>query len=126
MAWVITASLVAGAKEEAASKAELTVPSEKVVKSFVTTAKEKPDSKESVELKVNFKPVVLPKSSMDIYRSKGKIPFTVSVELFKVMTTEEGIGKQYIFDSSANIVVVDKAGQIANRTTEDLSALCPS
>lgn len=116
---------VAAAAEEPA-KPELSVPSEAVIKSFVTTAKTKPDSKETMQFNVTFKPAVLPARSMELYRSKGKIPFAVSVELLKRVSTEDGSETQNIFEGSANIVVVDKEGQVVSKTSEDLSALCPS
>ena len=113
--------------EEAASKKEeLAVPSEQVIKSFVTQAKLTPESKETVELQVKAKPAVLPKKMMEIYRQKGKIPFAISVELNKNKETEEGIEKQSIFEVKANIVVANKNGTVVSKKTEDLSALCPS
>jgi len=111
---------------EDAATDELSVPSAEAVKAFVTTAKEKPDAKDTVSLSVMFKPVVLPKYAMEIYRSKGKIPFAISVELLKNLSTEEGAEKQNIFEGSANIVVVDQEGKVVNAKKEDLSALCPS
>jgi|GEM_PF-4805172 len=108
------------------SKEELTVPSAEVIKAFVTTAKEKPDSKTSLQFIVSFKPAVLPASSMAIYRSKGKIPFAISVELQKKIDTEEGQESQSIYEGAASIVVVDDTGKIVSKKQEDMSALCPS
>lgn len=112
--------------EEATNKVETAVPSEQVVKSFVTSVKLKPDGKETVELKVNARPAVLPKRVMEIYKQKGTIPFAVSVELNKNSETEGGTETQSIFDGQATIVVADKDGKVVNHKTEDLSALCPS
>jgi hypothetical protein len=126
MIWTVLCSFVVLGEEAAPKKDSLAVPSEKEIKSFVTSAKLTPESKETVELVVNAKPAVLPKRSMETYRQKGKIPFTISVELNKNKETEEGTEKQSIFDCSANIVVVDKDGKIVSQKTEDLSALCPS
>ena len=114
------------AMAEEAAKAELSVPSAEVIKSFVTTAKEKPDSKTSLQFKVFFKPAMLPERSMEIYRSNGKIPFAISVELQKKIDTEEGQETQSIFDGAATIVVVDDTGKIVSKKQEDMSALCPS
>ena len=88
----LTLSLVVSiaAVAEEGTKQELAVPSAEVIKSFVTTAKEKTDSKTSFQFNAFFKPAILPARSMEIYRSKGKIPFAVSVELLKKTATEEG------------------------------------
>ena len=116
---------VAVVAEEGAKK-ELTVPSAEVIKSFVTTSKEKPDSKTSFQFNAFFKTAILPARSMELYRAKGKIPFAVSVELLKKVTTEEGSEDQNVFEGAANIVVVDDTGKIVSQKQEDLSALCPS
>lgn len=120
----VVASLAVVAEE--GTKQELTVPSAEVIKSFVTTAKDKPDSKTSFQFNAFFKPAVLPARSMEIYRAKGKIPFAVSVELLKKTATEEGSEDQNVFDGTANIVVVDDTGKIVTQKKEDMSALCPS
>jgi hypothetical protein len=112
--------------EESTNKVEATVPSEQVIKSFVTSCKLKPDGKETVELKVNGRQAVLPKRVMEIYKKKGTIPFSISVELNKNIETEAGTETQSIFDGSATIVVADKDGKVVSQKTEDLSALCPS
>jgi len=112
--------------EEVTNKVETAVPSEQVVKSFITSFKLKPDGKETVELKVNARQAVLPKRVMEIYKQKGTIPFSVSVELNKNIETESGVETQSIFDGQAMIVVADKDGKVVNHKTEDLSALCPS
>jgi hypothetical protein len=112
--------------EEVTNKVEATVPSEQVIKSFVTSCKLKPDGKETVELKVNARQAVLPKRVMEIYKQKGTIPFSVSVELNKNIETAAGVETQSIFDGQATIVVADKDGKVVNHKTEDLSALCPS
>jgi hypothetical protein len=112
--------------DEATNKVETAVPSAEVVKSFVTSFKFKPDGKETVELKVNGRQAVLPKRVMEIYKQKGTIPFSVSVELNKNIETEAGTEIQSIFDGQATIVVADKDGKVVNHKTEDLSALCPS
>ena len=111
---------------EEGTKQELTVPSAEVIKSFVTTAKEKPDSKTSFQFNAFFKPAILPARSMEIYRLKGKIPFAVSVELLKKIETEDGVESQNVFEGAANIVVVDDTGKIVTAKQEDMSALCPS
>ena len=111
---------------EEVAKNELSVPSAEVIKSFVTTVKEKPDSKTSLQFIVSFKPAMLPASSMAIYRSKGKIPFAISVELQKKIDTEEGQETQSIYEGAASIVVVDDTGKIVTAKQEDMSALCPS
>jgi hypothetical protein len=126
MIWTLLLTVVARGEEAAVKKETLAVPSEKEIKSFVTSAKLTPESKETVELVVNAKLAVLPKRAMEAYRQKGKIPFSISVELNKNKETEEGTEKQSIFDCSANIVVADKDGKIVSQKTEDLSALCPS
>jgi hypothetical protein len=126
--WLILALACAGraiAVAEAPAKEELSVPSEEVVKTFVTTAKEKPESKDTLQFNVSFKPAVLPAAALEIYRAKGKIPFAISVELLKNIPTEDGTEK-HIFEGAANIVVVDKEGQVVSKKREDLSALCPS
>jgi hypothetical protein len=124
----LTLSLVVSiaAVAEEGTKQELAVPSAEVIKSFVTTAKEKTDSKTSFQFNAFFKPAILPARSMEIYRSKGKIPFAVSVELLKKTATEEGSEDQNVFDGAANIVVVDDTGKIVTAKKEDMSALCPS
>jgi len=111
---------------EDAAKEELKVPSDEVVKSFVTTAKDKPDGKTTFQFKASFKPAVLPEKSMALYRSKGKIPFAIPVELLKTINTVDGPEDQSVFDAAANIVVVDAEGKIVSKKQEDLSALCPS
>jgi hypothetical protein len=111
---------------EDAAKNELAVPSAEVIKSFVTTAKDKPDGKTTFQFNANFKPAVLPAKSMELYRSKGKIPFAISVELLKTITTADGPEEQNVFEGAANIVVVDAEGKIVNKKQEDMSALCPS
>ena len=111
---------------EAVAKNELSVPSDEVIKSFVATAKEKPDSKTSLQFNVLFKPAMLPERAMAIYRSKGKIPFAISVELLKKIDTEEGQETQNIFEGAATIVVVDETGTVVSKKQEDMSALCPS
>lgn len=111
---------------EDATKDELQVPSAEVIKSFVTTAKDKPDGKTTFQFNVNFKPAVLPAKSLELYRSKGKIPFSVSVELLKTITMADGPEEQNVFEGAANIVVVDAEGKIVNKKQEDMSALCPS
>lgn len=70
--------------EEVTNKVETAVPSEQVIKSFVTSFNLKPDGKETVELKVNARQAVLPKRVMEIYKQKGTIPFAVSVQLKKI------------------------------------------
>jgi hypothetical protein len=124
----LTLSLVASVAvvAEEGTKPELTVPSAEVIKSFVTTAKEKPDSKTSFQFNAFFKPAILPARSMEIYRSKGKIPFSLSVELLKKIETEDGVESQNVFEGAANIVVVDDTGKIVTAKQEDMSALCPS
>jgi S1-C subfamily serine protease len=108
------------------SKDELAIPSKEMIKSFVTTVKEKPNSKTSFQFNAFFKPAVLPARSMEIYRSKGKIPFAISVELLKKADTEDGQESQNVFEGVASIVVVDDTGKIVTRKQEDMSALCPS
>jgi len=125
MAWSLLFTLVARG-EEATNKVETAVPSEQIVKSFITSLKVKPDNKETVELRVNARPAVLPKRVMEIYKQKGTIPFAISVELNKNIETEVGTETQSIFDVKATIVVADKDGKVVNHKTEDLSALCPS
>ena len=124
----LTLSLVASMAvvAEEGLKKELTVPSAEVIKSFVTTAKEKPDSKTSFQFNAFFKPAILPARSMEIYRAKGKIPFAISVELLKKIETEDGVESQNVFEGAANIVVVDDTGKIVTAKQEDMSALCPS
>ena len=122
LSFVMSMAVVA----EEGSKQELTVPSAEVIKSFVTTAKEKPDSKTSFQFNAFFKPAILPARSMEIYREKKKIPFAVSVELLKKTATEEGAEDQNVFEGAAKIVVVDDTGKIVTQKQEDLSALCPS
>jgi uncharacterized secreted protein with C-terminal beta-propeller domain len=124
----LTLSLVASMAvvAEEGAKQELTVPSAEVIKSFVTTSKEKTDSKTSFQFKAFFKPAILPARSMEIYRSKGKIPFAISVELLKNTAIEEGSEEQNVFEGAANIVVVDDTGKIVAAKQEDMSALCPS
>jgi len=112
--------------EEVTNKVETAVPSEKIVKSFITSLKLNPDGKETVELRVNARPAVLPKRVMEIYKQKGTTPFAISVELNKNIETEGGTETQSIFDGKATIVVADKDGKVVNHKTEDLSALCPS
>ncbi len=112
--------------EEVTNKVETAVPSEKIVKSFITSLKLNPDGKETVELRVNARPAVLPKRVMEIYKQKGTIPFAISVELNKNIETEGGTETQSIFDGKATIVVADRDGKVVNHKTEDLSALCPS
>ena len=111
---------------EEVSKDELAIPSAEVIKSFVTTAKEKQNSKTTLQFNAFFKPAVLPARSMEIYRSKGKIPFAVSVELLKKVDTEDGQESQNVFEGAASIVVVDDTGKIVTQKQEDMSALCPS
>jgi len=111
---------------EEVSKDELAIPSAEVIKSFVTTAKEKQNSKTTLQFNAFFKPAVLPARSMEIYRSKGKIPFAVSVELLKKIDTEDGQESQNVFEGAASIVVVDDTGKIVTQKQEDMSALCPS
>jgi len=125
MVWTLLFTLVARG-EEATNKVETAVPSEQIVKSFITSLKVKPDNKETVELRVNARPAVLPKRVMAIYKQKGTIPFAISVELNKNIETEGGTETQSIFDGQATIVVADKDGKVVNHKTEDLSALCPS
>jgi len=125
MVWTLLFTLVARG-EEATNKVETVVPSEQIVKSFITSLKVKPDNKETVELRVNARPAVLPKRVMAIYKQKGTIPFAISVELNKNIETEGGTETQSIFDGQATIVVADKDGKVVNHKTEDLSALCPS
>lgn len=120
----VLAGIVVAVEEPQAD--ELTVPSEATVKAFVTSVREKADSKETLDLHVSFKPAILPPRAMEIYKQKGKIPFSVSVELQKKIETEEGIEKQSIFEGQASIVVVDETGAVVNKKKEDLSALCPS
>jgi len=124
----LTLSLVASVAvvAEEGTKPELSLPSAEVMKSFVTAAKEKPDSKTSFQFNVFFKPAILPARSMEIYRSKGKIPFSLSVELLKKIETEDGVESQNVFEGAANIVVVDDTGKIVTAKQEDMSALCPS
>jgi hypothetical protein len=112
--------------EEVTNKVETAVPSEQVIKSFVTSFNLKPDGKETVELKVNARQAVLPKRVMEIYKQKGTIPFAISVQLNKNIETEVGTETQSIFDGKATIVVADKDGKVVSHKTEDLSALCPS
>lgn len=124
----LTLSLVASMAviAEEGTKQELTVPSAEAIKTFVTTAKEKPDSKTSFQFNAFFKPAILPARSMEIYRSKGKIPFAVSVELLKKIETEDGVESQNVFEGAATIIVVDDTGKIVTAKKEDMSALCPS
>ncbi|MEI7945748.1 MAG: hypothetical protein WCJ02_03590 [bacterium] len=124
----LTLSLVASMAviAEEGTKKELTVPSAEAIKTFVTTAKEKPDSKTSFQFNAFFKPAILPARSMEIYRSKGKIPFAVSVELLKKIETEDGVESQNVFEGAATIIVVDDTGKIVTAKKEDMSALCPS
>ena len=111
---------------EEAAKEELKVPSAEVIKSFVTTSKDKPDGKTTFQFNASFKPAMLPAKSMELYRSKGKMPFAISVELLKTITTADGPEEQNVFDATANIVVVDAEIKIVSKAQEDLSALCPS
>jgi len=111
---------------ESTNKVESVVPSAEVVKSFITSLKLAPDGNETVTLVVNARKAVLPKRVMDLYTQKGKLPFTISVQLNKMIETEAGIERQSIFDGSATLVVVDKDGKVVSQKTEDLSALCPS
>jgi hypothetical protein len=117
-------NMAVGAEEVSSEK--LAIPSAEVIKSFVTTAKEKPNSKTVLQFNASFKPAILPARSMEIYRSKGNIPFAIAVELLKKTETEEGQESQNVFEGAASIVVVDDTGKIVTKKQEDMSALCPS
>jgi len=106
---------------EKAPKDELKVPSEEVIKSFVSSAKGTSSSNTVYQFNVSFKP-----GSTDLYRFGGKITFAITVEMMKKIETAEGATEQSVFDGKANIVVVDAEGKIVGNKQEDLSALCPS
>ena len=102
-------------------KDELKIPSEDVIKSFVSSAKGTSSSNTVYQFNVSFKP-----GSTDLYRFGGKITFAIAVEMMKKIKTEEGDTDESVFDGKANIVVVDADGKIVGNKQEDLSALCPS
>lgn len=106
---------------EESPKVELKVPSEEVIKSFVTTAKDKPGSKTSYQFNATFK-----SGSKDPFRFGGKITFAISVALQKKTETDAGETEDSVFGETVNIVVVDSDGKMVAQKQEDLSALCPS
>ena len=113
-----------GLSKLTASKAS-GIPTEEEIKGFLTEYKETPSSEEGMELQTSFVMPKLKPDQLKDYQRKKKIPFQVTVTLYK--TKMEGGKKKFQrLDGQGCFAVFNEAGEVVDRQRESLGKLCPS
>ena len=104
------------------------VPTEAQIAQFMSRYQDPTDDKKMIVLNVKFGAVrIFNPDLIADYRTRGKIPFGVSVDLHRVEAGGFWGPNEYsIMDGLAEIVVLDADGKRVDRQQKDLASLCPS
>jgi len=103
------------------------VPTEAEIAEFLPHYSDAPGSQTLFE--VEFGTAHLPPPMLDDFRTRGKIPFTVSVVFYRQeqdMLDSRFANNFAIMDGQAEIAVLDADGRVVDRARKDIALLCPS
>ena len=102
------------------------VPTEAEIANFIARYQDPADASKFVFFNATFESARLRPDQMEGYRTRGKIPFTISVSLSRAEQKETWIDHYAIMEGQVKIAVLDADGKLADRQEEDLASLCPS
>ena len=113
----------------AAAAAKADIPTDAEVAAFVAEWKDPSDADKSIRFDVTFGVPPFMPHIMNEFRERGKIPFTVSVNFYRLEADSDSWRRMNVYsimDGQAEIAILDADGRVVDRTRKDLALLCPS
>jgi hypothetical protein len=117
----------AALQKSATANDEVKVPSEEVIKTFVTEYKESPTSAETQALYARFSVPKLTPENKQKYEQAKTAPFQLTIDLYKLQGVDGQ--KKYVGrvdKGTASFAILDEEGKVVKGMSDDLIKLCSS